>query len=300
MGMKEQPFDPRDHEAFVREIDPKVYDAAAANLPRGVIPVRRGRSFSQHLSSNNVIAVSTIPFLIMPGDGAANGCQFTGTAGAFTLSAAIVANVYTTMAGCYAYFSAGFGGSSLPAGWYWTEFSSDTAGIVYANTYTSGTPRRPVTKTPISTNLTGWVTATTNEITGPNDFLLPGGALGKNGTLQIFFRCAGSGTGNKTLRARFNDVGTTLIANVGSAATTGVFDALSYAMCCDSHTVKNIGRNSTSVIVGVGVTSNSMATNNVVSIDTSVDTLIDLSLVGSSNMSATILQCAFITATYGD
>jgi len=161
-----------------------------------------------------LIANSTIPFLIMPGDGASSGCSFSGAAGAFTLSAAITTNVYTTLAGCYAYFSASFGGASLPAGWYWTEFSSDTAGIVYAETYSSGIPRRPATKTPISTNLTGRITATTNEVTGPNGFLLPGGALGKNGTLQILFRCAGSGTGNKTARARFDDVSTTVLANI--------------------------------------------------------------------------------------
>lgn len=48
--MSEQPFDPRDHEAFVREIDPSVYDSAVANLPRGVIPRRRGMTWRENLA----------------------------------------------------------------------------------------------------------------------------------------------------------------------------------------------------------------------------------------------------------
>lgn len=72
MGMKEQPFDPRDHEAFVREIDPKVYDAAAANLPRGVIPRRRGMTWRENLaediSSMSVVSVTSPPgrYLVSP------------------------------------------------------------------------------------------------------------------------------------------------------------------------------------------------------------------------------------------
>jgi hypothetical protein len=66
------------------------------------------------IPGQSVIAQSNIPFLIMPGDGGANGCSFSGTAGAFTLSAAILANIYVALTGCYAYFSANFGGSTLP------------------------------------------------------------------------------------------------------------------------------------------------------------------------------------------
>ena len=124
------------------------------------------------------IARINIPFLIMPGDGAANGCQFTGSGGAFTLSAAINANIYYSLDGCFVYFSAGFGGSSLPAGWYWTEFSSDTAGTVYAETYQGGVVKRPNSKTAITPSLSGWVTGTTNEIVGPQGIELPASCLG--------------------------------------------------------------------------------------------------------------------------
>ena len=45
VGMKGVPFDPRDHEAFVREIDSGEYETAANNLPKGVVPRRKGMTF---------------------------------------------------------------------------------------------------------------------------------------------------------------------------------------------------------------------------------------------------------------
>lgn len=61
MGMKDQPFDPRDHEAFVREIDPMVYESAVANLPRGVIPRRRGMTWLESLASDVAASGSRRP-----------------------------------------------------------------------------------------------------------------------------------------------------------------------------------------------------------------------------------------------
>ena len=99
------------------------------------------------------IAVIGTPFAILPGDGAAVGMFFTGTAGAFTLSAAIVTNAWNALKGCWCYLPANFGGKTYPAGWYWAVFSSDTAGILYNNTYSSGVPVRPSTLTPFSDSL---------------------------------------------------------------------------------------------------------------------------------------------------
>jgi hypothetical protein len=97
-------------------------DIAADLVRRGfATPVGTPVWQSTAQSVARVIAQSNIPFLIMPGDGGANGCSFSGTAGAFTLSAAILANIYVALTGCYAYFSANFGGSTLPDGWYWTK-----------------------------------------------------------------------------------------------------------------------------------------------------------------------------------
>jgi len=243
------------------------------------------------------IARSNIPFIIMPGDGGANGCSFSGTAGAFTLSAAIIANIGTTLAGCYAYFSASFGGSTLPSGWYWTEFSSDTAGIVYANTYTSGTPRRPSTKTPISVNLTGRITATTNEVIGPTGFTLSGNDLGKNGSLSVILATAGSTGGTKTYRVKIESTNVV----VTSTSTSPVGESKHIVVCQDSTTAKNIGRVSASgTPVGIGLFGTSYSAAQQVSIDTSISQTVSVSLTANTSISGTILTYFSIAATYGE
>lgn len=253
-------------------------------------------SLAKALAGQQVIAQVGIPFLIMPGDGAANGCQFTGSGGAFTLSAAIIANLGASLAGCYAYFSAGFGGSSLPAGWYWTEFSSDTTGRVYAETYTTGIPRRPATKTDIATNLSGWVTATTNEVKGPQGFVLPGTALGKNGNLQVFAGQSGSTSGNKTFRSY---VDTTVVSMTGLSTSPNV-DTLHLVTCADSNTEKHLGRTLNTGPTGVGVAGTSYSSTNYVSVDTSIQQSMSVSLQGSTNVAAPVLLRALITATHGE
>jgi hypothetical protein len=247
------------------------------------------------LSVPKVIAQSNIPFLIMPGDGGANGCSFSGSAGAFTLSAAILANIGTALAGCYAYFSANFGGSTLPAGWYWTEFSSDTAGIVYAETYTSGTPRRPASPTPISVNLTGRITATTNEIVGPSGFILLGNALGKNGTLQTLFSMAASTSGTHSYRGKID---TTVFLMAGNS-TSPVAELLYSMSCCDSNTRKICSRNASNANGGVGLSSATAVAASSISVDTSIDQNISFSLQQSTSVAGAILMRALVTATYG-
>lgn len=68
MGMKEQPFDPRDHEAFVREIDPKVYDSAVTNLPRGVVPRRRGMTWRENLAAEMAAISGDPPIPVVTSD----------------------------------------------------------------------------------------------------------------------------------------------------------------------------------------------------------------------------------------
>ena len=240
-----------------------------------------------------------ISFLIMPGNGSSSGCQFTGSAGAFTLSAAILANIGVSLAGCYAYFSANFGGSSLPAGWYWTEFSSDTAGIVYANTYTSDTPRRPETKTAITPNLSGWVTAPVIEITGPTGFLLPGNCLGKNGNLSFYARVCGATTSNKTYRVRANDASSTVLLMFATAAYAQA-DNLLNMFCLDSHTLKNSSRMTVGSGAGVGILHNSTGVQVTQTCDTSVDRLLSITMLGDITTSGTILTAFTIVATYGE
>jgi hypothetical protein len=276
-------------------------DVAADLVQRGFatpVGVPAWQSPAQNVA--RVIAASNIPFFIMPGDGGSNGCSFSGTEGDFTLSAAIIANIGTTLAGCYAYFSADFGGSTLPAGWYWTEFSSDTAGIVYSNTYTSGPPKRPTTKTPISVNLTGRITASTSEIVGPNNFLLPANALGKNGALEMRLRQAGSTAGTKSFRVRADDQAATIIAANGSSVSP-IGDSNHALFCIDSHTAKSTSRQSTASNVSVAQFGTSyLATQYFETLDTQKDIRLSISMQQSSNVSTPILLGANFTVTYGE
>lgn len=142
-----------------------------------------------------------IPFVIPPGDGGSNGLSFSGSAGEFTLSAAILSSLGGMLPGCYLYLPANFGGLTIAADWYWTEFSSDTAGIVYSNTYTTGKPVAPTSKLPLSANASGRITTTTAEVTGPSGLTILGGSLGPNGGLQLLVNQSGSSSATaKTVR----------------------------------------------------------------------------------------------------
>lgn len=251
------------------------------------------------IPGQSVIAQSNIPFLIMPGDGGANGCTFTGTAGEFTLSAEILATLHPLLDNCFCYFSDNFGGSTLPAGWYFTQFSSTTAGIVYADTYTSGKPRIPSSLTPIPVNLTGRITSTTNEVTGPSGFLLPGNALGKTGSLSVLMHQCGSTAGNKSFRVRSNDANTRLWVSTGTSTAPSILGRF-VINCMDSHTKKFGGRQSSSAYAGLGSTGTSLASSSAFDVDTSVDRRLYFTLQGSNNLTAPILTSAQIDATYGD
>lgn len=235
------------------------------------------------------IAYSSIPFLIMPGDGAANGCQFTGTTGEFTLSAAIIASSGVVLAGCYAYLPANFGGSSRPAGFYWTEFSSDTAGKVYANTYSQiGTPQRPTSNTEFTENLTGWLTAPTTEIVIRSDLLVAGGSLGKNGRLIANFHQSGSTAGTKSYRVR--DSASTIWFS-SPTTTSPVVDLQFENICLDSYTKKRYHRS-------IGNATTSLGNGPITSTDTSVDQYLSLSLQQSTNVATPILESFMLTSIF--
>jgi len=236
------------------------------------------------------ISHSNIPFLIPPGDGGANGLSFSGTNGAFTLSAAILASTGATLAGCYAYFSANFGGSTRPAGWYWTVFSSDTAGTVYADMYTSGIPRRIASPTPISENLTGRITSTTNEVTAISGIILPAGSLGKNGSLEMKAHLSGSTGGTKTFRVRDSEASIQLFNY--SATTSPVSEIFGELVCFDSDTIKAYHR----VWGSVSASSYGAALSN---IDTSISRVLSVSLQASTTTAAPILMSLRLLATFG-
>lgn len=245
------------------------------------------------------VAVSGIPFVIPPGDGSANGLQFTGSAGAFTLSAAIIANGYHYLKnGFWMYLPASFGGSIYPAGWYWATMSTDTAGIVYTNTYLSGPTVGPATPTAFPTNLSGWLTSTTSEIVGPDGFLLSGGALGKSGLLQSYWSLMGNATGIKSF---FTLVGGTKIAQANTT-TNPVSEFITTMRNAGTAQAQINTRSPSTAPIGVGAAANATISSAIfqfTAIDTDVDKTLSVSMSISVNTACAILVSYNAFATYG-
>lgn len=239
------------------------------------------------------IAAIGTPFVIPPGDGAAVGLQFTGSAGAFTLSSAILTNLWNALKGCWCYMPSGFGRTEYPAGWYWAVFSSDTAGVLYTDTYVSGRPTREFSPTAFPVNLSGWLTQTTSEVTGPTGFTLAGGSLGRNGSLRTYLRATGSTTSTKTFRAY---LGSTVIfgaAPVGSPTIDYCMSVVNQA----SETLQTAAP--VNAPIGIGSTLSSFAAGNYAAIDTTVDQVFSMSLQISANTASAVLLNASSTVTYG-
>ena len=244
--------------------------------------------------ANQIAAIGT-PFAILPGDGAAVGMFFTGTAGAFTLSAAILTNAWNALKGCWCYLPANFGGKTYPAGWYWAVFSSDTAGILYNNTYSSGIPTRPSTLTPFADNLAGWLTQTTAEINGPTGVAVRGGSMGKSGALKSHLRGIGNATANKFYKLY---LGSSLVQYIGTVTTSANWEMIVSTCNQGSESLQINSRQQ--MPTGVGLAGTVMVNGESTSVDTSVDQTLSISMQISTALACAILLHADASVTYGD
>ena len=243
--------------------------------------------------ANQIAAIGT-PFVILPGDGAAVGMFFTGTAGAFTLSAAILTNAWNALKGAWCYLPANFGGKTYPAGWYWAVFSSDTAGILYNNVYSSGATNRPATLTPFADNLAGWVTQTTSEVTGPTGLAYKGGSMGPSGILKIHIRAIGNTTANKVFKAYLDSAA---IMTLSPITTLPNFESLTSVSNQGSESLQIISRNV--ALSGVGAAGGSFVAGEVSAINTAADANLSFSLQISTTAACAILLHADVSVTYG-
>ncbi len=145
--------------------------------------------------------VCGMPFVLFAGDGGANGMLFTGTAGGFTLSAAVRTGFVIPVGYCY--LPANAGGLGNAAGWFYFEMSSSTAGTVYNNGFTPAPgelPAVPESKTAFANPAGGRITQTTADITMLS-CSLAAGSMGKNGFLKAGIKTLGTATaGVKTVK----------------------------------------------------------------------------------------------------
>ena len=240
------------------------------------------------------IAAIGTPFVILPGDGSTTGLQFTGSAGAFTLSAAILTSAWNALKGCWCYMPSGFGRTAYPAGWYWAVFSSDTAGVLYTDTYVSGRPTRDFSPTSFPVNLSGWLTQTTSEITGPTGFTLKGGSLGPNGTIKCNFRTLGTTAGSKTFRVYIDS---TPILGAAPGGTP-VADYL-VSLCNQGSESLQVMSASGGSGTGVGSLSATFSNTSYTAIDTALDRTLSFTLQSGTTATCTVLLRSDITVTYG-
>lgn len=118
--------------------------------------------------------------------------------------------------GLYLYFPANAIGLGIPAGFYWTIMSSNQAGQIYNNTYTSGIPIPPSTPTPFSGTAGSSFSQDLTEITILT-VSIPAGSIGAWGhvkTLAVYSSFSGGAT--KTFRQRFGSQ--LLLSNANSTA----------------------------------------------------------------------------------
>lgn len=102
-----------------------------------------------------------------------------GNNGAFSAIAA----VGTAYPNAYCYFPANAIAAGVAAGWRYCSFSSTTAGTVFNNSYTSGTPTIPASPTSFATTGPGAYTQTTSTFISAYNFTIPGNYIGPNGTV---------------------------------------------------------------------------------------------------------------------
>jgi hypothetical protein len=246
------------------------------------------------------VAATGAPFAIPAGDGSANGIQFTGTLGNFTLSAAIYTNAYVFLQeGFWVYLTANFGGSSYPAGWYWATMSSDTAGTVYTDTYTSGSSVGPASPTPFAVNLSGWLNTTTSEIAGPTGYAVKGNSMGPCGLLMSHMKVAGNATGTKTYFVR---LGGTMVLQANTT-TSPIAEQITTVKNAGSEQKQINSRGSGPAPLGAGSaasTTVAWAATEKTSIDTRIDQVLSVGLKTSVNTAWLILHEYTAWIVYGD
>lgn len=247
------------------------------------LPIREGAT---RLTTDRTLFQAGIAFGILPGDGGSNGLTFTDAIGNFTLSAAVITDFYRAFAGGgYLYFPAGTAGSL--DGWYFAVMSSDTAGRVYADKYVqgTGTPQIIASPTSLSGLTTGRITQSVSEITAFT-FTIPGGSMGPNGRFISEYSRAADATGTKTVRSRL--AGSTLYSDSRTTSSVG------------EYTVKfrNIGSQNRQW-GDRGSFSATISSAQYLSIDTSVDQTVTLTLQSSLNTIGQFVCAYAASVTYG-
>lgn len=243
---------------------------------------------------------SGTPFVIFAGDGGSNGLSFSGTDGQFTLSAEpMLAGSWAMIsAGCYAYIPAGAGGLAS-GGWYWCTMSSATAGRIFTETYSgTGTPASIASPTPHPNLSAGRITQSTSEIVMLS-FVLPGGAMGPNGSHVFKYKHVASNSANAKRFRLKNSGNATAVHSL--SVTTGFLNQVT------QHTSQNAGHQSRLIKAisnagsGLGDSGGSNVNygGDMLVIDSSIDQTISCTMQLASNLDSLAVIPWSFTVQYG-
>ncbi len=240
---------------------------------------------------------SAIPFFLLPGDGGTNGMTFTGGGGgAFTLSAAPMANLLGGLSGrgCYGYLPANAGGSGCASGWYYFVPSSDTAGTFYADKYSGGQPQIVGSPTTFAGSPSGRITTPTSEITAISGINMT--PFGNNGEAEWKIGTAGDTvSSNKSFRLRLG--GTLALGNIPT--TSPVSEMLLSLRNAGAQNIQAASRITASAVGGIGAGNNSINNGNFTAIDLSgATTAITMTMQLASNTGCMVLLSSSVTQKY--
>ena len=193
-----------------------ISDSAASSLLKSVTTADILQALYL-LGMPRTVFQTAVPFALLPGDGGTNGLTFTGGGGgAFTLSVAPLAGLFSGLSGSgsYVYLPANAGGSGCAAGWYYCVFSSDTAGTIYNDQYAGGQPAIVGSPTTFAGSPSGRITQTTSEVVALSGVNLL--TVGANGSIMLIPRVIGDIVATKIYRIKAG--GTTLVAESNSTS----------------------------------------------------------------------------------
>jgi hypothetical protein len=209
-----------------------------------------------------ILSKSSIPFIHISSASIGDNGALTG----------VTTLVVTYSLGAYCYFPANSIAAGVAAGWYWTVFSSATAGTIYNSTYTSGTPAAG-TLTAFVTTGPGAYTGDTTERAGPT-ITIAANALGANGRFEAWYELAGTNNaGSKIARGRFSGASGSIYA--ASEIASNVSFSGPWGFVNNNSTAAQKGVRSSSV-AGIGASSVAVVTG---AVDTTAATTAVIGLV---------------------
>jgi hypothetical protein len=202
-------------------------------------------NFTPKTSTPSVLGQSHIPFILI-------SSATIGNNGALTAATALP----VTYPSAYAYFPAGAiaaSGAGSAAGWYYMVFSSATAGTIYNNTYTSGTPTIPASPTAFVTTGPGGFTQTTGSFITGYSLTIPGYTIGPNGSVRAMqtYSFYGS-TNNKIVKNAYSNYTVFSFTNATMADAGGAFLAGFSNRQATNIQVNSFGNNGGAIGLGAG------------------------------------------------